>query len=74
MGRAPGCGGGGSEGSVVVVARFEAGVVRVGGGFVVWGVAPSGLEASVGFMGESLWIGIGGIVYSLCEALRLGGY
>jgi len=69
-GRAPGCGGGGSEGSAVVVAGTEAGVVRVGGGLAVWRVMPSGF-AAIGeegdgssfeaVMGSLEWIGIGGI-------------
>ena len=63
-GRAPGCGGGGREGSAVVVAGVYAGVVRVGGRFcgvswAVWGVMPSGLAAT---MGSFLCIEIGGML------------
>lgn len=65
MGRAPGCGGGGPSELAVVVAGIEAGTVRVGAGVsgsAVFGVTPS----TVGFMGASLWIGIGGILGALC--------
>jgi hypothetical protein len=44
----------------VVVAGTEAGVVRVGGGFAVCGVMPSGF-AAMGAMGSFVWTGIGGI-------------
>lgn len=76
IGRAPGCGGGGSEESAVVVAGTEAGTVRVGVGVVsasseaVFGVVPSGL------MGAFLWIGMGGMVGKCARVvyrrLRLG--
>jgi hypothetical protein len=60
-GRAPGCGAGGPSALTVVVAETGAGIVRVGAGVsgsAVFGVTPS----TVGFMGASLWIGIGGIL------------
>ena len=44
----------------MVVAGIEAGVVRVGGGFAVRGVTPSGFAAT-GAMGSFVWTGIGGI-------------
>jgi hypothetical protein len=41
---------------------MEAGVVRVGGGFAVRGVMPSGFAAT-GAMGSFVWTGIGGIFF-----------